>query len=221
MELEEYKAAVARDMKTAGLDFSVLGSPKETPLPSPFLESATSFMLTETTPDTTVEEQAVEEANEAPAAPLIRVRSRSNSTRKRTLNMYSDACPDTALISSKLPFALMAPSAFTPPFVRKFRYGQAEVENPEHCDFDLLKQTVLSTHFKVCILYSDSVKGRANVMLRLSRMPLSGSTRITGRFSCPFDKPQFSGEQIMMYFCYSIDVIVYFCRGSSSVYLIR
>lgn len=51
--------------------------------------------------------------------------------------------------SVRLPYLQGPPEDLKGLFVRKFRWGQVDVLDPNHCDFAALRTAVLSTHLKV------------------------------------------------------------------------
>lgn len=151
MEIKEYKAAVLRDMQREGLDFGGLLRAKER-TPSPQIPSEPSTPTTPMNEEDTMAAFSRHLDMPVDKPQLVRTRSRSNSTHRRTLHAVQATPPSTAMLSSHLPFLLLAPEdlqAERPEYVRNFRFGTARGLDPEHCDLALLKQTVLSGHSQV------------------------------------------------------------------------
>jgi hypothetical protein len=175
--LLEVKEAVRRDLKREGLGFGVIASQgidvrergdededheDEHPKPANGGES------TDVIPNGHVRPASVTDSEGQQTEPvkIIRIRSRSHSeTSGRHRRPSAAAADEEDVVESDedsyehlMPFAVLSPEDPTgrrngveKVFVRRYKWGEIEVLNPEHCDFTPLRATLLGTNMKVCL----------------------------------------------------------------------
>ena len=188
--IEILKAACIRDLQQEGLvSISPEGPLSHAEQPRPYKGDSFLDLQQSTREGDHLDSFGMDLDDMASSPKLVQVRSRSNSTRRRTISHLhlKSLPPPTADLLKNLPFLFISPEDLQSPnprFVRRFRFGVAETLNEDHCDFLALKRIILSSHFKVKVPIQRSCNLLSYYLhYRTSRRRRKSSMRHIGRRS--------------------------------------